>query len=131
MDISTHGKDLEKELIQNLNDEIKVNDVKMDSEGIHVNITLRGKLYNLVKENLLYFHTKLTKMMSCTTNTVEKIYEPVAIEKIEVKVDEPIVTKEPVASEEKLETIKEPFEEHLETEPPVQIETPISVEERN
>ena len=131
MDISTHGKDLEKELIQNLNDEIKVNDVKMDSEGIHVNITLRGKLYNLVKENLLYFHTKLTKMMSCTTNTVEKIYEPVAIEKIEVKVDEPIVTKEPVASEEKLETIKEPFEEHLETELPVQIETPISVEERN
>lgn len=131
MDISTHGKDLEKELIQNLNDEIKVNDVKMDSEGIHVNITLRGKLYNLVKENLLYFHTKLTKMMSCTTNTVEKIYEPVAIEKIEVKVDEPIVTKEPVASEEKLETVKEPFEEHLEIETPVQIETPISVEERN
>ena len=129
MDISTHGKDLEKELIQNLNDEIKVNDVKMDSEGIHVNITLRGKLYNLVKENLLYFHTKLTKMMSCTTNTVEKIYEPVAIEKIEVKVDEPVVvvTKEPVVAEEhnvnkvQIEGIEEP----------VAVEKPISVEERN
>ena len=129
MDISTHGKYLEKELIQNLNDEIKVNDVKMDSEGIHVNITLRGKLYNLVKENLLYFHTKLTKMMSCTTNTVEKIYEPVAIEKIEVKVDEPVVvvTKEPVVAEEhnvnkvQIEGIEEP----------VAVEKPISVEERN
>ena len=129
MDISTHGKDLEKVLIQNLNDEIKVNDVKMDSEGIHVNITLRGKLYNLVKENLLYFHTKLTKMMSCTTNTVEKIYEPVAIEKIEVKVDEPVVvvTKEPVVAEEhnvnkvQIEGIEEP----------VAVEKPISVEERN
>ena len=133
MDISSHhGKVLEKELIEELNDEIKVDDVKMDNEGIHVNITLRGKLYNLVKENLLYFHTKLTKWMSCTTNTVEKIYEPVGIEKLKVvEVDEPVVTEDPVSSEEKLENIKEPFEEHLEIEPPVQIENPIPIEERS
>ena len=133
MDISSHhGKVLEKELIEELNDEIKVDDVKMDNEGIHVNITLRGKLYNLVKENLLYFHIKLTKWMSCTTNTVEKIYEPVGIEKLKVvEVDEPVVTEDPVSSEEKLENIKEPFEEHLEIEPPVQIENPIPIEERS
>jgi hypothetical protein len=136
MDISTHhGKVLEKELTNELTNELKnevnVNDITMDNEGIHVNVTLRSKLYNLVKENLLYFHTKLTKLMSCTTKTVEKIYEPVAIEKIEVKVEEPIFTKEPVTSEEKLESIKEPFEEHLEIEPPIQIESPISVEERS
>ena len=122
---------LEKELTQKLSDEIKVDDIKMDNENIHVNITVKNKLYNLVKENLLYFHTKLTKLMSCTTNTVEKIYEPVAIEKIEVKVEEPIVTIEPVASEEKLASVKEPLEENLEIEPPVKIEEPISLEERN
>jgi hypothetical protein len=131
MDISTHGKVLDKELTNEVKDEVKVNDITMDNEGIYVNVTLRGKLYNLVKENLLYFHTKLTKWMSCTTNTVEKIYEPVGIEKLKVvEVDEPVVTEDPVSSEEKLENIKEPFEELLETETPVQIEKPIPIEDR-
>lgn len=129
MEPTTATEVLEKELTQELNDEIKVDDVKMDNEGIHVNITLRGKLYNLVKENLLYFHTKLTKFMSCTTNTVEKIYEPVEVEKLEVKVDEPVVVvaEEPVVAEEhnvnkvQIEGIEEP----------VAVEKPISVEERN
>jgi hypothetical protein len=138
MDISTHhSKVLEKELTNELKDEVNVNDITMDNEGIYVNVTLRGKLYNLVKENLLYFHTKLTKWMSCTTNTVEKIYEPVGIEKLKVvEVDEPVVTEDPVSSEEKLENIKEPFEEHikepLEFEIPlaVVVEKPIPIEER-
>jgi len=129
MEPTTATEVLEKELTQELNDEIKVDDVKMDNEGIHVNITLRGKLYNLVKEKLLYFHTKLTKLMSCTTNTVEKIYEPVEVEKLEVKVDEPVVVvaEEPVVAEEhnvnkvQIEGIEEP----------VAVEKPISVEERN
>ena len=121
MEPTTTTEVLEKELTQELNDEIKVDDVKMDNEGIHVNITLRGKLYNLVKENLLYFHTKLAKLMSCTTNTVETIYEPVEIEKIEVKVDEHVVSDELVVDEVEMMHIEEP----------VIAEKPISIEERN
>lgn len=121
MEPTTTTEVLEKELTQELNDEIKVNDVKIDNEGIHVNITLRGKLYNSLKENLLYFHTKLTKLMSCTTNTVEKIYEPVEIEKIEIPVEVPVVTEELLVNELEMVDIEEP----------VIPEKPISIEERN
>ena len=137
MDISTHGKDLEKELIQNLNDEVKDNDITMDNEGIRVKVTLSGKLYNLIKEKLLYVNTKIMKWVSCTTNTIEKIYEPVKIEKLNVAdLDKSVVIQYPYSSEDKLENIKEPFEEHikepLEIETPVAVvvEKPISVEER-
>ena len=57
MEPTTTTEVLEKELTQDLNDEIKVDDVKMDNEGIHVNITLRSKLYNLVKDNKLSYDT--------------------------------------------------------------------------
>jgi len=125
MDISTHGKVLEKELINEFKNEVNVNDITMDNESSHVNVTLRIKLYNLFKEKILYLNNKIIKWMSCTTNTIEKIHEPVEIEKLKVvEVDEPVVT------EEKLENIKEPFEELLETETPVQIEKPIPIEER-
>ena len=122
MDISTHSKVLEKELTNELKDEVNVNDITMDNEGIHVNVTLRGKLYNLIKENLIYIHTKITKLMSCTANTVETIFEPVEIEKIETVVTEvPLITKEPVVNEVQMVDIEEP----------VTIERPIPIEERN
>jgi hypothetical protein len=137
MDISTHGKVLEKEFTNELKDEVKDNDITVDNEAIHVNVTLKSKLYNLLKEKLLYVNTKIIKWMSCTTNTIEKIYEPVEIEKLDVAdVDKSVVTQDPYSSEEKLENIKEPFEEHikepLEIETPVAVvvEKPISVEER-
>jgi len=126
MDISTHGKVLEKEFINELKDEVKDNDITMDNEGIHVNVTLRGKLYNLIKEKLLYVNTKIIKWMSCTTNTIEKIYEPVEIERLNVEdVDKSVITQDPVSSEVKLENIKESFEEHLKD--PLEIETPVAV----
>lgn len=137
MDISSHGKVLEKELTNELKDEVKDNAITMDNEGIHVNVTLKSKLYNLLKDKLLYVNTKIIKWMSCTTNTIEKIYEPVEIEKLNVAdVDKSVVTQYIVSSEEKLENIKEPFEEHikepLEIEIPlaVVVEKPIHVEER-
>lgn len=137
MDISSHGKVLEKEFINELKDEVKVNDITMDNEGIHVKLTLRGKLYNLIKEKLLYVNTKIMKLMSCTTNTIEKIYEPVEIEKLNVAdLDKSVVIQDPYSSEDKLKKIKEPFEEHIkepleiETAVAVVVEKPIPIEER-
>jgi hypothetical protein len=134
MDISTHhSKVLEKELTNELKDEVNVNYITMDNEGIYVNVTLRGKLYNLIKENLIYIHTKITKLMSCTANTVETIFEPVEIEKIETSVEEPVVKEETVVTEVPLIT-EEPVVNEVQMvdiEEPVTIEKPIPIEERN